>query len=60
MDGVFFFLLAVLPVLFVILTAAAMWLYPELHLSLRVVGVTLELHGWRPSFRREQRDRRSK
>jgi len=55
MESVFLLLLAVIPLLVVALTAGAMWLYPELHLSVRLTGARFELHGWRPSLKTEQR-----
>jgi hypothetical protein len=55
MESVLFLLLAAVPVLVVVLTAGAMWLYPEIDLSVRLAGARFELHGWRPSMRTERR-----
>jgi hypothetical protein len=55
MESVLFLLIAAVPVLVVVLTAGAMWLYPEIDLSVRLAGARFELHGWRPSMRTERR-----
>jgi hypothetical protein len=54
MESVLFCLVAAIPVLVVVLTAGAMWVYPEIDLSVRLAGARFELHGWRPSVRTER------
>jgi hypothetical protein len=58
MENLLLLLLAMVPFLVVVLTACAMWLYPEIDLSVRVAGATFELHGWRPSLRGSKRRRK--
>ena len=56
MESVILLLLAAVPVLVVVLTAGAMWLYPEIDLSVRVAGARFDLRGWRQSRRRGERE----
>ena len=51
MESVFLLLVWTIAVLVVALTAGAMWLYPEIHVSVRVAGARFDLRGWRPSLR---------